>query len=609
MCGIFGLNCKTDEAIKIILDGIGNLEHRGYDSMGIAFVPEGENKARVFKTALEEKEDINIDDLKLKVGDIEKKSRIGLGHTRWATYGAKTIANAHPHFCNDLFLVHNGNVENYDELKKELLEKDLYSETDTEVIVNLIDKERSEKQDLVSAVKKILKMISGANSFVLFDQKEKKLIAANKGGTLLLAKTDKGVIVASDPSALDSHKIRQKRVLEVNEIAVINSDFWEIFTARKNVSEQDFFQDKGKQGYNHFMEKEIMEQPLILKNGLAGRILPDRGTSKLGGIEEILRHLRNVDTFHFIGCGTAYNACLYASLLFNRFGIKSKAWIASEFCYSHPVFSPGDAFIFISQSGETADTIEAIEEIKLKGNICLGIVNVPDSKISRLVDAGVYIRAGREKGVASTKAFTAQLNAIVLLATTLARQRKMTIDTGFGILSQLEKIPSQIEIILKQKEKIKKIAKKYSQFSNFYFLGRYFHSVIAEEGSLKLKEISYLHAESYPLGEMKHGPLALVDSDFCSVVIIPKDSVYEKGLVNLREIKGRDGPVLAITTTDSGLDLADDIIYIPKIESGYEFFYPFLTIIPLQLLAYFAALKQGQNPDKPRNLAKTVTVG
>ncbi len=608
MCGIFGYNGIESDGIKKILEGIYRLEHRGYDSMGMAFL--AENKIECFKIAEDETPGFDIKTLAKKIPNKKAVCNIGIGHTRWATYGGKTLKNAHPHFSNGFFIVHNGNVENFEALKKGIDAHTLYSETDSEVIVKLIDKIFQKNNDLAKTIAQVMDMLVGANVILLMSRDHPgQLFAANKGGTLLLIKSDSGICIASDPAAFEGCHIIKKRSLETDEVAVINSDSWDIITKKVVTAENDYFSDVGKNGCDFYMEKEIFEQCSVLQGTMSGRLIYDKGNAQLGGINEIARELRNVETFHFIGCGTAYNACCYATLLFNRFGISARAWIASEFCYSHPVFGPNDAFLFISQSGETADTIEVVEEIRIKGNICLGIVNVPDSKIARLTDAGVYIRAGRERGVASTKAFTAQLVTIVLLAIYLARQRKMTIDTGMGIVEELLGIPKKIEEILKQKDSIKQLVKKYKGFKDYYFLGRYFNSVVAQEGSLKLKEISYMHAESYPLGEMKHGPLALIDPSFCSVVILPNDSVYSKGVVNVREIKGRNGVVIGVVTKGNNFELADDLIQIPEIKPRYEYLYPIIAVVPLQLFAYYMALELNCNPDKPRNLAKTVTVG
>jgi len=608
MCGIFGYVGTDGRAINSVLNSIGLLEHRGYDSMGVVFVIDGE--VELYKISQEDKENFNIEDLKQLVPDRERICNSGIGHTRWATFGGKTTKNAHPHydFSRLFYFVHNGNVENLSDIKNELGDCSFYSETDSEAIVNLIAKYFKETSSLEKATRKTLKKIEGANAFVVMDANNpEQLIAANKGGTIILGKYNGNMVVASDLAAFESFAVKNKHILKDNEIVVVNKSGWKIFEdekVKKAANESNGLKS-GLGEYGFYMEKEIFEQKHTMTNTIRGRLISETGIPKLGGIENIARNLRKVKTFHFIGCGTAYNACFYATFLFNRFGIDARAWIASEFCYRHPVIDPDDAFIFISQSGETADTIEVINEIKTKGNVCLGIVNVPGSRIWRETDAGISIRAGKEKGVASTKAFISQLASVVMLAVFLARQRKMTINTGQRILRELELIPDKIQEILDQADSIKKVAIKYSQFLNYYFLGRYFNYITAEEGSLKLKEISYVHAEAYPLGEMKHGPLALIDKDFCSVVIMPNDSVFKKSLVSIHEIKARNGKVLAITNKKMDVNLADDIIFVPE---TIEYLSPLLTTIPLQLFSYYMALNFKCNPDKPRNLAKTVTV-
>ena len=608
MCGICCQISKNGKSIKSVLTGVGLLEHRGYDSMGIAFMTD--KKMELYKVSKKDKKDFDIENLKLKVLEKDRNCNVAIGHSRWATFGGITTSNAHPHFdaSKKFFLVQNGNVENLSEIEKLCDKWERYSETDTEAIVNLIAKNYKKTNSLEKAAKKTLDSIEGANAFVVMHIDEpNKLVVANKGGTIIFGKNNNSIFIVSDPAAFEPFIINKKYILKDDEIATVTADGWGILEKNEvKIDDEKIFNNKSSLGkYSFFMEKEIFEQPKTLLNTLSGRLIYKQGISRLGGIENFARELRNVKTFHFVGCGTAYNSCLYAVSLFNRFGISARAWIASEFCYSHPVFNSTDAFIFISQSGETADTIEVINEIKIKGNICLGIINVPGSKIWRETDAGIGIRAGKEKGVASTKAFTAQLTTIVMLAVFLARQRKMTIDTGQRIIEELEKLPEKINLILKDALKIKKLTKKYARFKNYYFLGRYFHSITAEEGSLKLKEISYVHAEAYPLGEMKHGPLALVDSNFCSIVIIPDDSVFKKGLVNIHEIKGRNGAILAITNKGKKIPLADDVIYVPK---TIDYLSPILTTIPTQLFAYYMALELKCNPDKPRNLAKTVTV-
>ena len=500
MCGIFGYIGGDNKAIKNIVNGIKNLEHRGYDSMGAAFLIN--KNIEIYKISEEECPNFGVRDLNKKIGNLDRPSSLGIGHTRWATFGGKTTKNAHPHydFSKEFYLCQNGNVENFEEMKKEIgSDEKFYSETDTEVIVNLIAKEFSQCNDIEEAIKITMGKLLGANAILMISKNHPdRIIAANKGSALLIGKCKGAIIIASDPIAFEPFNVsKDDRInLKTNEMAIIKKDGWIIKSLLDdNKEELTEVKDNNFNKHKYFMKKEIWEQPEALVNNSRGRLLADMGTAKLGGIDEIARELRNVETFHFIGCGTAYNAGCYGALLFNRFGIPARSWIASEFCYSHPVFKPRDAFIFISQSGETADTIEVLNEIKIKGNICLGLVNVVDSRIARETDAGTYIRAGRERSVASTKAFIVQLSTIVKIAIFLARQRKMTIDTGQAIIEELRLIPEKVSEILQQSDNIKKLAKKYSIFRNFYFLGRYFNSVVAQEGSLKLKEIAYRSEE------------------------------------------------------------------------------------------------------------------
>jgi glucosamine--fructose-6-phosphate aminotransferase (isomerizing) len=453
----------------------------------------------------------------------------------------------------------------------------------------------------------VMKMLEGANVIlVLCVDFPDQLFAIKKQGTLLLGRNSEGSFVSSDPLALEPIGIESNIILGENEIAIVRAEGWEIINPKKERPEEATSEEEGTNGFSYYMEKEIFEQSESLARAVSGRLITGEGLPQLGGIRDIARSLRKVETFHFVGCGTAYHSCLYAAMLFNRFGMRSRAWIASEFCYNHPVFSASDAFIFLSQSGETADTIEVLEEIKIKGNICLGIVNVASSRIARDTDAGVMIRAGQERGVASTKAFTSQLMVIAMLAIYLGRQRSMTIDTGQKIIRELELLSGKVKQALEGAAAIEALAEKYKGFRSWYFLGRGFNNITAQEGALKLMEISYIHAQAYPLGEMKHGPLALVDQNFPSLVIIPRDPLLSMSLVNIREIKGRGGKVIAVT--NPGVDLAglaDDRIDVPE---TLDFLSPLITTIPTQLLAYYTAVRLGRNPDKPRNLAKSVTV-
>lgn len=606
MCGIFGKISINDRAVFDTLQGIQRLLHRGYDSMGIVFAT-GE-KIKLYKISQAETDSrLQIDDLADLIPSHKRQSSLAMGHTRWAVFGNVNYKNAHPHYDTSkrFFIVHNGNAENMDELVLMLGNKNLYSETDSEVIINLIS--QNYKGDMLAALESALNMVEGANAFVVMDRKKPdRLYAANKGGPLILAQTKEGVIVSSDPMAFEDLKIEHQTPVADNEVVEITCAGWKV----KKINSQSLIAESIELNdncdYKYVMEKEIFEQPGVLANTVRGRILWDRGNAKLGGIEEIARELRKAKTFHFIGCGTAYHAGQYGQMLFNRFGIEAKAWVASEFCYAHPIIDGEDVFIFLSQSGETADTIEVLNEVKIKGNLCLGLVNVQGSRIARETDAGIYIRAGKEVGVASTKAYTAQLATIVLLAVFLARQRKMTIDSGQRVLRELEMLSGKARQCLEARSEIKKLAKVCSRFKNYYFLGRYFSHISAEEGALKLKEIAYVHAEGYPLGEMKHGPLALVEPDFCSVVIIPNDSVYKKGVNNIREIKSRNGFVWALSTRGANLSMADRIFTLPDTP---DYLMPIVAIIPLQLFSYYMAIRLGRNPDRPRNLAKTVTVG
>lgn len=608
MCGICCYIGKGN-ASQQVLKGLGCLDHRGYDSIGITRVINKE--AFSYKISQKEKHDLNVFDLEKIIGNPGIDNFLAIGHNRWATFGKVSIENAHPHrdVGGKFYLVQNGNVENLKEIETEIGVWDRYSETDTEAIVNLIAKYYQNGFSFEDSVKKTINRLEGANAIVVIKIDEpEKIVVANKGGTIILGSTEDGALVVSDPAAFEPFVIKKQKILLDNEMAVISSGNWEVFPTNNQKQEEDLSKLPSdlENGFEHFMLKEIFEQPASFRNSLMGRIDYNQGITRSDCLRELGRDFRKVKTFHFVGCGTAYNACQYASLLFNRFGIAARAWIASEFCYSHPVFEPNDAFVFISQSGETADTIEVIKEINIKGNITLGIVNVAGSRIWREVHAGIGIRAGKERGVASTKAYTSQLASIVVLAVFLARQRKMNIDTGQMILSELENIPEKINQILEGAQIIEKLAKKYKQYSNYYFLGRYFSSVTAAEGSLKLKEVSYVHAEAYPLGEMKHGPLALIEKGFCSVVIAPDNPVFNKSLVNIQEIKARNGAVLAVTNKTTKLDgIVDDCIFVP---STLDFLSPILSIIPLQLFSYYMSLEYGENPDKPRNLAKTVTV-
>lgn len=609
MCGICAYIGKDGKAITSALAGIGSLDHRGDDSLGIAFPSNGDIVRYV--VSKESKPRIAVNDLKRLVKESEASVNLAIAHTRWATFGAATDRNAHPHYdkTRSVYIVHNGNVDNLSQIKKRIEPWNSYSETDSEVIANLIADFYQKERDMVKAMQKTLCLLEGSNAIVLICRDEPgKLFATKRGSTLIFGKNGASVVVASDQSAFGPLGVKEQYRLKHNEVAVISAENWEIFKEEDpEYVDENYCAPPSKDGFDHYMLKEITEQDWRFAGSLRGRFDREHGVSRLGGMEKIdARKLRKVKTFHFVGCGTAYNAGLYATMLFNRFGIAARAWVASEFCDCHPVFDAQDTFVFISQSGETHDTMEAAREITIKGNTRLGIINVPDSMIWNAMDAGISIRAGLEKAVASTKAFTLQNCALILLAVFLARQRNMTIDTGKKIYGELMELPEKISSVLSQRPYIKELAKKYAKFKNAYFLGRYFNYITAVEGSLKLKEISGIHSEAYPLGEMKHGPLALIGPDFLSVVIVPNDTVFKKSLVNIQEIKGRQGPLLALTDEDSGIELADDVLRVPK---TFDFLSPVLYSIPIQLLSYYIALELGKNPDKPDNISKVVTVG
>lgn len=608
MCGIFGYVGTGGKGVNVSLEGTKYLFPRGYDSFGGAFNFDG--KVELYKISQEEKKHFDIHDVRKLIPNSERKCHSALCHTRWLTIGELSVRNAHPHVDEEkkIYLVQNGNVENFKQLKKnDLADCKFYSETDTEVIVNLVARYYKENESMVKAIQKAMSRIEGANAIVCFHIDEPEVLyAANKGGSLIMGKNNDKVIVTSTPSALACFGIKAPyKALYNDEIAVITSDGWEIEIVESMTSHVEDFPFYELDGYDHYMEMEIFTQPEVLKRTIQGRIDLEQGNVRLGGISKLSRELRKVKTFHFVGCGTSYNVCEYAVLLLNRFGIPARAWIASEFCYSHPVFDVNDAFIFMSQSGETTDVREVIDEIKVKGNLCLGIVNVPGTIIARETDEGIYIRAGNEEGVAATKSYTAQLVSIAMFAIFLARQRKMTLDTGKRLVKELIMIPTIIEEMLEKADDYRKLAEKYKNIKSCYFLGRIFDYITAKEGALKLKEISYIHAEGYGLREMKHGPLALVDKDFLSVAIVTNPALNNECQVSIQEITDRKGMVLSIESTDVHIEDAVDYIKIPQVS---DFFSPIISAIPVQLFAYYMALLLEKNPDRPRNLAKTNTV-
>ncbi len=601
MCGIVAYVGKR-QAFPMLLSGLIRVEYRGYDSFGF-YVPQGDSGFLFKKIG-------KISAYQEELSKMEVKGTCGLAHTRWATTGDVTEINAHPHHdCHkDFFLVHNGIIENYKELKDELLKEGhkFYGETDTEVIAHLIEK--NFKGDLSEAVKETLKVLRGTYGLAVVSKKDPdKLVVARISSPLLVGIMPDGYIAASDPLAVISYTDK-----------VIYLDDYEMMTLTPNgiISQKEKVEHKldinvekiSKGGFDHFMLKEIHEEPQAVENVMRGRVLEKEGTFKFGGLELIEEKLRAVKRLKLLACGTSH----YASILGKYFledyaGLLAEAELASEFRYRPGIVSSDLGAIFISQSGETADTLGALHELKKKGILTLGLTNVVGSSQAREADAGIYFHAGPEVAVASTKAFVGQVTALAMLTTFLARQRNMDFVQGKEIVEAMQKIPSQIQEILDQKEKIKELAEKYCQYKNFFFLGRKYSFPVALEGALKLKEISYIHAEGVAGGEIKHGPLSLIDPDFISVAICPQDSVYDKMLVNIEEIKTRKGKVLAIATSGDNRIKAssDDVFYVPK---TLELLNPILSIVPLHLFAYYMAVRLNREVDKPRNLAKSVTV-
>lgn len=607
MCGIVGyISSKKDiESLSMGIQALKRLEYRGYDSAGFVFL----NNGKIFS----EKTVGRISELEEKSKGIEQKANPLLLHTRWATTGKVSKKNAHPHSdCKkDIWLVHNGIIENYQALKENLIKKGhkFVSETDTEVIAHLI--EEFFENNLEEAVKSALPYLKGTYGLAVISKTDpNKIVAARMSSPLLIGVGENEYMIASDPTAVIS---RTKKViyLEDGEVAVITpkdlliTKGQEIKQRKPKEIEWDF-KDTQKGKYKHFMLKEIMEQPQSLENALKGRTR--EGEVVLGGLINVEERLKNIKRIVITACGTAFYAGTIGQYLMeNISGIPSSVFTASELKYKNPILDKNTALIAISQSGETADTLGAIKEAKRKGALTIGIVNAVGSSIARETDAGIYNHAGPEIGVASTKAFTSQITVLCLLSIFLGRQRNLLQERSKEIIEEISKTPLFVSEILKRHPEIRELAKKYKDYKNFLFLGRKYNYPIALEGALKLKEISYIHAEGYPAGEMKHGPIALIDENFPTFAIAVSDSVYEKMVSSIEEIKVRKGPVLSIATegNEEIKKIVDDVFYIPKTA---EILSPILSVIPFQLFAYYVAHLKGKDIDKPRNLAKSVTV-
>jgi len=605
MCGIVGYIGKNQD-IRIGLDALRRMEYRGYDSAGAAWY--NSDKKEIFSV----KKAGRIDNLEKAIQEsgFDLTGNPFIFHTRWATHGGVSDCNAHPHFdCKkEIYLVHNGIVENYQELKEKLQKEGhvFNSACDTEVVAHLVEKYF--KGNLEEAVRAALKEVRGTYGLAIISKNDpNKIVAARLSSPLLLGINHEAILVASDPAAVITHT-RQVVNLDDNEIAVLRPDNFLILKEKPVVQIEWTPEQAEKGGYPNFMLKEIMEAPAAIENAIRGRLLPQEGSVRLGGLSSIADKLREVDKLFLLACGTASYASRIGEYMLEEYvGISSEVDVGSEFRYRKPVIDKKTAGIFVSQSGETADTLAALKEMKGKGVLTLGITNSVGSTQSRETDAGIYTRSGPEVAVASTKAFLGQVATLAMLTVYLGRQRDMSLVMGKRIVEELAKIPDLAIETLKLAPQIEALAKKYQEFNNFWFIGRKYNYPVALEGALKLKEISYLHAEGVAAGELKHGPLALVDENFPTIALAPSDSVYEKMVSHIQQIKARNGKVLAIATqgNEDIKKIADDVIYIPK---TLEMLTPLLSVIPLQFFAYYMAMLKGCDVDKPRNLAKSVTV-
>lgn len=595
-------------ASEIIMTGLKRLEYRGYDSAGIALLGEDIFSCKKPGKIAELEGCLNYDEL--------EKYTIGIGHTRWATHGAPVEHNAHPHMdCSgDIAMVHNGIIENYAVLREALIKEghEFSSDTDTEVVVHLIE-HYHQTEPLIDSVIRALKRVEGTYGIAVISLREpEKLVAARKGSPLILGICDDGMILASDASAIVEHT-RNVIYLEDNELVELKGKHFKTFDLMKNHIEKKIeaidwdIASIEKSGFDHYMLKEIYEQPETIVNAYRGRIITEEGNVRLDGLQLTVEELLDIKRIVFIACGTSWHAGLIGEYLIEEYArIPVEVEYASEFRYRKPVLNRGDLVITISQSGETADTLAALKEAKARGVRVLGITNVVGSTIARESDGGVYTHAGPEIGVASTKAFTSQVAVLILLTILLARHRDMTAQEGKTILEDLENLSENINCII-QDETIREIAESNSSSMNFLYLGRGAQFPVALEGALKLKEISYIHAEGYPAAEMKHGPIALIDENMPVVFIALKDEIYSKVLSNMEEVRARQGRIIAIASEGDReiQNYADHVIYIPRVHNMLA---PLLTVIPLQLLAYHIAVKKGCDVDQPRNLAKSVTV-
>ena len=607
MCGIV-CYVGRKQARPILLEGLKQREYRGYDSAGLAI--HQENGIACYRAVGK------IVELESKLNGVDINGNVGIAHTRWATHGEPSEANSHPHRDQDenVFVIHNGIIENFLVLKKRLEKQGITfrSETDTEVLAHLIG--LNFNGSLNEAVRKTMSQVEGTFGLAVIHRNAPgEIVVARRGSPLIIGVGEDSHFAASDVSAMVRHTNKVVH-LEENELATLTTKGFSISTAQAKPIERSTetvewrAEDAELNGFPHFMLKEIYEQPETIKNAFRGRLEPGEGVPKLGGIMPVWERLKECRHLVIVACGTSYYAGAVGRYVFERLTeIDVEVELASEFRYRKLNFPDNTFIIALSQSGETADTLAAIREAKRKGASLLGIVNVVGSSISRETEAGVYNHAGPEIGVASTKIFTSQLTILTLLALLLGRHHNLSLTEGVGAIRAIQALPELMKDVLSQAHHIEAIAEKYHKCNNWLFLGRNYNYPIAMEGALKLKEVSYIHAEGYPAGEMKHGPIALINPEMPTVAIIPKDDVYEKMFSNIQEIKSRKGPVIAITTKgdDELREIVDDVIEIPK---TLDFLNPILAVVPCQLLSYYCASLLNRDIDKPRNLAKSVTV-
>jgi glucosamine--fructose-6-phosphate aminotransferase (isomerizing) len=622
MCGIVGY-IGPKQAAGYLLEGLRRLEYRGYDSSGIVTLDDGQ--MRITKSAG------RIDELAKKLRQSPAAGTLGIGHTRWATHGPATDDNAHPHVGGDhvLALVHNGVIENYRQLKEQLKTKGYTcrTATDSEVVAHLLAYELDKAHEatlnhgisdrfapLIAAVQATLSQLRGTYGLavVLRDWPD-AIVAARLGSPLVIGIGNGEHYIASDQSPLVGHTERIVYLAD-HEIAIVTRDAVRVVD-RDNADVQHdvkLIETDNSQidldGFPHYMLKEIFEQPETVRNAMRGRLDRDSATAKFGGLNLNPQQLRSFDRFVLTACGTSWHAALVGEYMLEALArVPVEVEYASELRYRNPPLTPGTLLFAITQSGETIDTLAAMREMKRKGHTTLALCNVVGSSIAREADGGVYLHAGPEIGVASTKAFTSQCVVLAMLSLYFGRLHHLSYEAGLRVIDELEGLPGLVEKALDTNSEIRRIAGKYSGCNNFLYLGRQYNFPTALEGALKLKEISYIHAEGYPAAEMKHGPIALVDEHTPSVFIVPQGGVYEKVISNMQEIKARGGPVIAIVTDDDdhAAELADDVVHVP---AAADFLQPIVTSIPLQLLAYHIAVLRGCDVDKPRNLAKSVTV-